>query len=287
MDAPPPRTLPGVRDVAVLPTHGPATYWDTGGPPGAPTLVLLHGVTLTAEVNWSAVAPWLAQRYRVVAVDLSGPGRRWVSGLDQHADDVAHLARLLGLGPVVPVGFSLGGLVAQLLWRRHPDLVRGLVLCATSRNVAGAAWSRPMAQFLPVAATSLALLPGGHLLRADVLGASLLDAAVEQETRRWAMGEMQRTPLLAALASVRAACTFSSHSWISDVDVPSAVVLTLRDRVVPPLRQWKLADALPACTVHQVDAGHGAFLDAPGAFAAALLDACGAVTGTGTDSIAS
>ena len=71
MDAPPPRTLPGVRDVAVLPTHGPATYWDTGGPPGAPTLVLLHGVTLTAEVNWSAVAPWLAQRYRVVAVDLS------------------------------------------------------------------------------------------------------------------------------------------------------------------------------------------------------------------------
>ena len=38
--------------------------------------------------------------------------------------------------PVVVVGYSMGGPVAQLLWQRHPDLVAGLVLCATSDRFA-------------------------------------------------------------------------------------------------------------------------------------------------------
>lgn len=288
MDVPAIRTLPGQSGVVDLPTHGPAAYWDSAGPPGAPTLILLHGVTLSAQLNWAGVAPWLVRRYRVLAVDLSGPGRGRVSGLDQYADDVAALLRELAVTRVVPVGYSLGGLVAQLLWRRHPELTAGLVLCATSRNVAGAAWSRSVAQFLPAAAATMALMPGCHLLRADVLGASLLDTPVDAATRRWVQAEMRRTPLLTALTSVRAACDFSSHAWIGSVDVPGAIVLTRNDRIVPPQRQWKLAAALPGCSVHEVEGGHGVFLDAPDAFAAALLDACAAVTGEpGRGSIAS
>ena len=39
-------------------------------------------------------------------------------------------------GPVLAVGYSMGGPVAQLLWHQHPDLVSGLVLCATSDSFA-------------------------------------------------------------------------------------------------------------------------------------------------------
>ena len=39
-----------------------------------------------------------------------------------------------GIDRIIPVGYSMGGPIAQLVWRRHPDRVDGLVLCATSRN---------------------------------------------------------------------------------------------------------------------------------------------------------
>src|SRR5207249_4259135 len=48
------------------------------------------------------------------------------------ADDVAALADNLGVEQAIVVGYSLGGPVAQLTWRRHRDLVAGLVLCATA-----------------------------------------------------------------------------------------------------------------------------------------------------------
>lgn len=278
MDAAISRSLPGRPAVMRLPRRGPTAYWDCPGPQGAPTLVLLHGVTLTAEVNWSGVVPGLTERYRVVVVDLSGPGGGWVSDLAEYADDVAALVRGLGIDRMVPVGFSLGGLVAQLLWHRHRAMTAGLVLCATSRNVAGSPWNRSLAQMLPAVA-GLAWVPGAHLLGADVLGINLLDAALGPAARRRVLAEMRRTPLLTALAAIRAASVFSSHTWIGTVDVPTAVVLTRHDRIVPPRRQWKLAAAIPGCSVHEIDGGHGIFLTAPSAFAAALLDACAAVHG--------
>lgn len=275
-----PRSLPGSPAVMRLPHRGVTAYWDLPGPASAPTLVLLHGVTLTAEVNWSGAAPWLTEHYRVVAVDLSGHGRGWVSDLAEHADDIAALVRHLGVGPVVPVGFSMGGLVAQLLWRRHPDLTAGLVLCATSRNVAGSLWDRSAAQLLPAVTTGLSWTPGTQFLGADLVGSGLLDTAVDPGVHRWVLREMHRTPLVTALATIRAACAFSSHAWIGEVDVPTAVVLTRYDATVPPRRQWKLAQAIPGCSVHEIDGGHGVFLTDPPAFAGALLDACAVMRGT-------
>ena len=53
------------------------------------------------------------------------------------ADDVAALADVLGIDSMIPVGYSMGGPIAQLLWHRHRSLVSGMVLCATSRNFRG------------------------------------------------------------------------------------------------------------------------------------------------------
>ena len=57
--------------------------------------------------------------------------------LEQCADDVAALASSSGFERIVPVGYSMGGPIAQLVWRRHPELVDGLVLCATSATFTG------------------------------------------------------------------------------------------------------------------------------------------------------
>jgi pimeloyl-ACP methyl ester carboxylesterase len=111
---------------------GAVHYLDYGGPAAGPELVLVHGLGGSA-VNWAALAPSLAHHGRVVAPDLAGFGRTQSSG---RSTNVAHNAKLLrrfveevlGGGPVVLVGNSMGGLISLMLTDRHPELVSGLVL---------------------------------------------------------------------------------------------------------------------------------------------------------------
>ena len=81
----------------------------------------------------------LGEHFNVVAVDMRGHGRGIRNGrrfrLADCADDAAATLDVLGTGPVIAVGYSLGGPVAQLLWRRHPEKVDGLVLCSTAHRL--------------------------------------------------------------------------------------------------------------------------------------------------------
>jgi 3-oxoadipate enol-lactonase len=282
-----PRALPPVRTrVLDLPGRGRTVVEDAPGPPGAPTLVLLHGVALTAELNWGGVVEPLRSSFRVVMFDLRGHGKGVRTSdfrLEDCADDVAAIAAELGIERLVAVGYSMGGLVAQLLWRRHPGLVSGLVLCSTARNVSGSPWERSAALTLPFVVAGAAWMPALHLLRADAVGAALLDGEIDPADRRWALSEMRRTTLIDALSAVQAVAVFTSHTWIGTVDVPSAVVVTRHDRVVHPRRQHKLARALPASTVVEIDGGHDVFLEAPARLAAAIETACTAVCADGGD----
>jgi 3-oxoadipate enol-lactonase len=190
---------------------------------------------------------------------LSGTGLRSARGwpglgcaggyrLEQCADDIAGLAAVLGIDRLVVVGYSMGGLIAQLCWRRHPQLTAGLVLCATARSIAGvpwARWVRLMTLALLMSAAAAGAMSGMDGLRADVIGAHLLGQDGDRATRAWALGQMRRTPLLTALSAVSAIYAFSSHNWIGEVDVPTAVIITRHDRVVPVARQRRLAARCP------------------------------------------
>ena len=71
---------------------------------------------------------------------------------------------------------------------------------------------------------------------------------------------------------------FSSTEWIGDVTVPTAVVVTERDQLVPTARQRDLAARIPGASVVALDGNHMVFLTEPEALAAAVLEACRAVT---------
>lgn len=135
-----PFPTPGLPEgrVVELPGRGTTFVREVAGPPGAPTVVLLHGWTANSALNWFATYQPLGAHFRVVALDHRGHGlglRTWRRfRLEDCADDVAALADVLGIERMVPVGYSMGGPVAQLVWQRHRSRVQGLVLCATSRN---------------------------------------------------------------------------------------------------------------------------------------------------------
>ena len=109
--------------------NGLNMYYEIHGE-GQP-LVLLHGGFMVIEALEPLLST-LAQRYRVIAVELEGHGRtadldRPLS-VDQMAHDVAGLLRQLGFAQTDVFGFSMGGRVALRLTIQHPDLVRKLVV---------------------------------------------------------------------------------------------------------------------------------------------------------------
>jgi 3-oxoadipate enol-lactonase len=272
--------LPPARLVR-LPGRGVTVVRDWAGPPGAPVVFLVHGVTLTGDVNWFGAVRRLGQRFRVISFDQRGHGGAFDPGggfrLEHCADDVAALAGALGIEKFIAVGYSMGGLVVQLLWRRHTHLVDGLVLCATARNFRGSPEERLLALTIPTVAAIVAVTLPLQWVGAQVLGAGLLGHVRDPAARRWAEREMGRTRLPTAVAAVQAVSQFTSHDWIGGVDVPTAVVIPTRDHLVPPSRQHRLARAIPGARVFEVDGDHGVFLDSPEAFGSIVLAACGSV----------
>jgi 3-oxoadipate enol-lactonase len=264
-----------------LPGRGTTRVWECAGPRGAETLVLIHGVTFTAELNWGKVFAPLARHFRVIAVDQRGHGDGISAGLrfrlEDCADDVAALAGVLGIGRFVAVGYSMGGMVAQLLYRRHASLVSGLVLCSTARNVRGSPAEKLVACALPTVAAVVQWNPILQLVGAEALGTALLGHVGDPATGRWARAQLSRTTFATAVSAIQAVCEFTSHDWISQVDVPTAVIVTARDRIVPASRQRKLARAISGASVHELEADHGVCINAPQLFARALLEACWSV----------
>jgi 3-oxoadipate enol-lactonase len=265
-----------------LPGRGVTRVWECTGPRGAPALMLIHGVTFTAELNWGTVFAPLSRHFRVIAIDLRGHGDGISTGgrfrLEDCADDIAALAQVLGLGRFVAVGYSMGGMVAQLFYRRHPSLLSGLVLCATARNVLGSPADRLAALALPTWAAAIRWNPFLQPMSAELLGMALMGPVEDPATARQARAQLRRTSLGTAISAVQSVCEFSSHSWIGQVDVPTAVVVTARDRIVPVSRQLRLARAIPGASVHEVDADHAVCVTRPQLFTQALLQACWSVT---------
>jgi len=251
------------------------------GDAAAPPLVLLHGGLDNAR-GWDELARPLAEDWRVLALDLrghgGGPPARVPYRLEDCADDVAAAVDAMDVGPVIVAGYSMGGMVAQAFWHRRPELTAGLVLCATARNVSGSFLEQLTAMTMPFVVGAVGWIPPVFPLSADLVGARLLGDSLDPRVRRAVLDRMRRMPLVTALAAMQAVCHFSSHRWIGGVDVPSAVLVTRHDRVVPPSRQMRLARALPGAEVVEVDGDHDVFVDAPGAFAHALAAACLAVT---------
>ena len=246
-----------------LPGRGTTFVRLVEGPPGAPTVVLLHGWIASAGLNWFTSFAPLAQHFNVVAPDLRGHGRgirsRRRFRLADCADDVSALLDHLGTAPTIVVGYSMGGPIAQLLWRRHPEQVAGLVLCATAyRFVAGA---RERVVFSSMMATAVGTTRAGHLLSHAPVASLRRWAPRATPTRptnrrAWAAAEMRRHDLVKIMEAGQAIGTYNARRWIGEVNVPTTVLVTERDRAVDPIEQLKLAAMIPGAVVQTIDDGH-------------------------------
>jgi pimeloyl-ACP methyl ester carboxylesterase len=249
-----------------------------GGNRRNPTLVLLHGLGASAALNWAPAFAALASRYHVIAPDHRGHGRTPPGtegfSLEACADDVVALADALDVGRIVAVGYSMGGPIAQLVWRRVPHRVEGLVLAATSRDFRGRVGERLRFQVVPLALAATHL-PGAGLVRNAVI--SLIAPRLAPDVREWAVSEMCAADPRRVLEATAELGRFTSRGWIGGVTVPTSVIVTMQDQLVPVRRQLKLARSIDGAVATFVDGDHYTVGTIPEAFVPVLLHECARV----------
>jgi pimeloyl-ACP methyl ester carboxylesterase len=262
-----------------LPGRGRTYVTDIPGPtPDAPVVVLLHALVTTATLSWYPVMADLAQTYRVVTFDQRWHGRGIRSKrfkLTDCADDVAAVLDELGIDRCIPVGYSMGGAIAQLFWRQHPDRVQGLVLCSTTRNFRCARRER---LFFPL--LSAAMLPLSPYARSRVerYAATVPELPeIECNDNGWGKREFRSTSAWSMPEVLAELGRFNSAPWIGEVDVPTSVVVTEKDHAIPARRQLRLAESIPGAEVFSFRSGHVALVLDVDHFRPMLTDAIDSV----------
>lgn len=109
-------------------TSDGTAYWTQGG--SGPNLVLIHGI-LGSKFTFQAVRARLASHFKLWAYDVKGMGftpAKGDLGLDGQVEQLHRFIEELKLGPVVLLGHSTGGGIAQAFAARYPTSVRHLIL---------------------------------------------------------------------------------------------------------------------------------------------------------------
>ncbi|MEV5003187.1 alpha/beta fold hydrolase [Nocardioides sp. LML1-1-1.1] len=253
-----PETSIPVGRLVELPGRGRTYVTDTPGPhPDSPTIVLLHALGTTGLLTWFPTIEPLARRFRVITLDQRWHGQGIQSpefSLVDCADDVAALVGVLGLDEVVLGGYSMGSIVAQRVWRQHPGIVSGLVLGATTDRFQLSAAERGF--FLGMGSSMLALRGVSRSRTALRAARAAVGGLEPTDLHEWALRELRSTSPWAVGQALAALGRHHSRPWIGRIDVPTAVVVMMRDRVVPTARQVALARGIPGATIHEVDDGH-------------------------------
>lgn len=236
--------------------------------PGKPTLLLVHGMVISSGLNWFRLFPALSKHFNIIAPDVRGHGRSQRGSesftFERVADDLAALIEEVGCGPVIAVGYSMGGAIVQYLWRRHPQHVAGLVLAATNYKARVARHEELIV--LPFFAAIVGLgnvvelfshLPKGLLKR---FLPRLADQLHEDETR-WALDELRRASFRMVIEAGREIAIHDASEWLHEIDVPTAVVCTERDRAIPQEHQREMAALIEGSELFLWDDGHVACMD--------------------------
>lgn len=241
-----------------LPGRGKVFAVDTGAPyPDAPTLLLFHGLATTSYLTWFTSIAELRPHYRLVMLDQRWHGRGIHSDrfdLVDCADDAAALLEVLGIDEVVAVGYSMGGALAQVFWRRHGDRTAGLVLASTA-----ACWRANLgdALFYPLLGAANAALRSHYCHRVGLLHGSLPEIPPPgTDMSTWAWAEFRSTSAWALPEVLGALGKFDARAWLPEIDVPTAVVVTARDRAIATSRQREMAAGIKGARVFEAPGGH-------------------------------
>ncbi len=226
-------------------------------------LLLIHAFPLDASM-WEPQITGLGGVTAIAAPNLPGFGGSALYDrtltMDAAADSVAEALTRDGIDRAVVCGLSLGGYVALALWRRHRDRVAGLVLAntrATADDREGKERRIALAQRLRIEGNVLVDNPP-----------PLLSESAPSELWDRVKGIIARQPA-EAIAAVSAGMAERPDSTgdLAGIDVPTLVITSTGDTLIPPDATKAMGEQIPGARVQVIDgAGHLSNLEAPAEF---------------------
>ena len=242
-----------------------------------PALVLVHGITASAE-DWIPLLPaLLAAGHRVIAYDQRGHGASTLGSARcdtrRLAADLALVLEALDVRDGVLAGHSLGGYVSLALAGQQPDLARrrleALVLLGAPYRSFGL---RELTTLATVAAPWTPRLQrsehGAVAMGVLGFGEDPDRRAVDDVRFRWA-----RTDGRTRRRYARDLLGEGVTSLLGRIELPAVVARGSEDRIVTARRQRALVRRLPLATSHTFEgAGHALLPEQPDAVAALILD---------------
>ena len=189
---------------------------------------------------------------------------------------MAALADVLGIDTFAVAGFSMGGGIAQLVWRRHPGRVTAMILCSTgpyfgSRDPQRQTNMKHIGKLMKLI----------HPPHVQPQAAKLDDRSVPDSL--WAFRQFLSTPVSRLGTLGDGMSFFDSQPWLAEIDVPTAVLVSLKDRVIPVERQRLLTDNIPGVLTVEVNGGHACCVLEAEEFIPKFIDAARQMTARAQD----
>ena len=230
-------------------------------------LVFLHGLG-GGHHAWEEQVPYFGGLgYPSHAWDQPGYGHSQIVepyDLEHISAALARLIESLSSEPVVLIGHSMGGLIAQEAYVRHPRLVKALALCFTSPAFAGGS-SEFTQQFI---AARVAPLDQGKTMAQ--IAAQLIPTMGSNS--KLAAQIMASVPADTYRKAVHLLTTFDRRKELPNIKVPTLLIAGSDDKTAPPSVMEKMWQKIPGGEYVLLDhCGHLGPMDRPEAFNAALL----------------
>lgn len=206
---------------------GTILSWQESG--DGPALVLLHSLGADSSM-WSAQATALAERYRVVRMDLRGHGRSDAPpapySIDMLGSDVMAVAEAAGLERFHLGGISLGGQIALWAAIHRPDRLLSVVLSNTAARIGSEeGWNERIAAVRGSGLVSISEM---------VVGGWFSEGFSDPERRSQALAMFQATDPQGYIGCCFALATGDLRDRVGEVTVPTLIIAGEVDRSTPP-----------------------------------------------------
>jgi pimeloyl-ACP methyl ester carboxylesterase len=240
-------------------------YEDTSS--GDETMLFSHGLLWDTRLFDNQVAA-LRDRYRCVSYDHRGQGRSETSrvatiDMETLYDDALGLIETLGLGRCHIAGLSMGGFLAMRLALRRPELVRSLILMATTPDPESPEKVFPYWFFGQVTRFGGLWLASRFAMRL-LFGVTFRNDPNRSEERlEWyrRLRSNRRTVYRAMNGVVRRKGIYDE---IHRITVPTLILVGEEDTATYPNKSDRLLERIPGSVLVRIpNAGHSFTVEAP------------------------
>lgn len=231
---------------AIHAPDGTRIYYDVFGPEDGEPLMLIQGLAVD-RWGWVRQRADLARRFRCIAIDNRGSGLSDKPHGDYDifsmAGDIIAVMDAEGLDDAHFAGYSLGGVLSQVMAARFPERVRSLVLAATACRIQD--WRREL------------LADWCHLIDTQGMG------AFARENMRWIAAArhlrwvtplapalaplMVRAPAHGVIGQIRALASITEqlHEELNGLTMPTLVIVGSQDILTPVADSEEIVHRIP------------------------------------------